>query len=578
MASSEADALLDRLARRGMSRRQLLQLMGVASAGGVAALQLDPVFAAVNWERHPGADLGSYAPARGLAVQSLAKDTAVAWIVNNRPALVEVANRIWDYAELSLREWRSSLALATLVRDNGFTVEWGTAGMPTAFIASYTNGAGGPTIGFSGECDALPGLSQRGGSPVHEPIEFYDDPYRSSYGPGHGDAHNTLGTAGAAAAIATKEAMQRHNLAGTLRYFGSAGEEQLVGKAYAVRDGVYQGLDAFVDWHPGPDTNTSWGSNSVLISVLYTFMGVAGHGGEPLGNKSALDGVHLMNVAAEFLREKNVAPSARFHYAVSYGGEAPNVTPEIAHVWYYVREGTPARAEVLLEKITACARAAAEASQTDLHVRLLSGTWNTLGNQAGTELRYENMTLLGGPQHTEADAELARAIQTTLGVRPVGLTSEVTPLRPPGAFLGGTSTDLGDVSWQVPTIRGIVTTRPAGCPNHHWNVTATANTNMAHEGMSYAAQYIATTVVDLLQQPAILERMWDEFRERTARVQWRSLVPAGAQPPIYQPPDWFLRETNQAWPPAGIAWPPARYISHGQYGTTGPSMQSAGGA
>jgi len=326
-------------------------------------------------------------------------------------------------------------------------------------------------MGFSGECDALPGLSQRAGSAVHDPIDFVDDPYRTYYGPGHGDAHNTLGVAGAMAAVATRDAMRRQSVSGTLRYFGSAGEEQLIGKAYAARMGVYDDLDAFVDWHPGTENITGWGSNSALISAVFTFLGVAGHGGEPIGNKSGLDGVELMNVMTEYLREKNVAPSGRFHYAVTYGGEAPNVTPEIAHVWYYAREGSPSRVQVLFDKIVTCARAAADASQTEMHYRILGATWNNLGNQIGTELRYENMQDIGGTDHTDTEHTLARAIQATLGVPQVGLRDEVAPLRPPGVFLGGSSTDMGDVSWRVPTIRGTAATRPDLCPNHHWNAT-----------------------------------------------------------------------------------------------------------
>ena len=572
MASAEGDRLLQKMARLGLSRRQLLQLMGTTGVATAAALQLDPVLAAIHWERHPGADTGSYEPRRGLAAGSLAKERAVSWVENNRAKVIDLADQIWDYAELSMREWRSSLALANFLADNGFSIQWGIAGMPTFFLATYSQGSGGPTMGFSGECDALPGLSQRSGSPVHDPIDFVDDPYRPYYGPGHGDAHNTLGTAGAAAAVAVREAMRLHNIAGTLKYFGSAGEEQLVGKAYAVRTGVYDDLDAFVDWHPGTDNSTSWGSNSALISAMFTFLGVAGHGGEPLGNKSGLDGVELMNVMTEYLREKNVAPSGRFHYAVTYGGEAPNVTPEIAHVWYYVREGTPERARVLFDKIVACARAAAEASQTEMEYRIISGTWNTLGNQVGTELRHENMVDIGGTPHSAEDHELAKAIQATLGVPQVGLRDEIAPLRPPGVFLGGSSTDMGDVSWHVPTIRGLAATRPDLCPNHHWNVTATARTSVAHEGMLRAAEWIAATVIDLLTQPSVLAQVQDEFQQRTARTQWYSLIPDGTPPPVFQPPDWFLRQTNQAWPPAGIAWPPQRYVSRGQYGTTGPRM------
>jgi aminobenzoyl-glutamate utilization protein B len=217
MESADSARLWQKMARLGLSRRQLLGYMGTAAAGTAAALQLDPVFAAITWERHPGADPGSYQPRRGLSAHSLAQEGALSWIVNNRQRVVEMSDRIWEYAELSMREWRSQIELANFLRDQGFQIRWGVAGMPLFFIATFQQGNGGPTIGFSGECDALPGLSQRAGSPVHDPIDFVDDPYRPSYGPGHGDAHNTLGSAGAAAAAAPADAMRRYNQAGTHR-------------------------------------------------------------------------------------------------------------------------------------------------------------------------------------------------------------------------------------------------------------------------------------------------------------------------------------------------------------------------
>ncbi|MGH3098630.1 MAG: amidohydrolase [Streptosporangiales bacterium] len=498
------------------------------------------------------------------------------WIERNKRQIIELANDIWKYAETSMQEWHSQLALAKLLERNRFRVEWGIGGMPTFFVATYKHRTGGPVLGFNSESDGLPGLSQKAGATTHEPIRFVDDPYRPYYGPGHGDAHNTLGAGGVAAAIATARSMTRHGLPGTVKVFGAAGEEQLVGKTYAVRAGAYDGLDTFIGWHPSSVTSTGWGSSLALISGVFTFLGIGGHGGSPLGSKSALDGVSELAAMMEFLREENVSCSGRIHYAVVYGGEAPNVIPDLAHVWVYAREASPDRVQVLFDKIAAAAEAAAHATQTTVVKTVHAAVWNKLGNKVGAELLHENMTTIGPPRHSHADQALAKELQKSLGVSSQGLSTDIIPLRPPDLGGASFSTDVAEVSWQTPTLGCIATTKPLGTPNHQWNVVSTAATHVAHAGMISAAKYLAATMIDLATQPDILREIQDEFKKRSGSIKWESLLPPDQQPPVYEPPDWFLHKTQQSWPLPGIQWPPERFISREDYGTVGPPLPPPG--
>jgi len=570
----DAENLKDRAAQE-LSRRRMLQVLGVgAGATAVSALSGDPVWAATQgYDAKLGVTQANYEPPTSAAKQSSAKDAALDWIDGNQSAITGLSDEIWHHAELSLREWNSSLATAAMLRSHGFRIDWGTAGLPSAFIATYSQGSGGPTLGFNAECDALPGLSQKKGVTVHDPLVYNYDAYGPTFGPGHGDAHNTLGAASVGAAIAVSKAIKKKNLPATIRVFSSAGEEQLVGKAYAVKMGAYDGLDAFLDWHPTSVTSTGWGTNSALLSATFTFLGSAGHGGSPLGNKSGLDGALLMATMTEFLREKNVAASARFHYAVINGGGAPNVTPDMCSIWYYVREGSPARVNVLYDKIVACAQAAASASQTTLSYRFNSAVWNTLGNKAGAELMFANMQQIGPAQFTAADNVMAKQIQASLGKPQTGMPTTIIPLSAPNpTFLGGASSDTADVSWRTPKISCVTPIWPGGTPNHNWAATACAATNIAHQGLLAASRYLAGTAVDLITQPTVLAGIQQEFRDRTAGITWHSLIPDGTQPPIYQPPDSFLRKTGQTWPPAGITWPVPPLVSHEKLGTDGPPL------
>lgn len=463
---------------------------------------------------------------------------ATAWIEENVPVLTGLADRIWAYAEPSLREWRSALATAELLRAHGFTIEWGTAGLPAAFVA--THGGRGPVLGFNVEYDALPGLSQRAGVPRHEPVTFTGDEYAPSYGPGHGCGHNALAAASAGAAIAAARALGGR---ATIKVFASTGEEQLVGKAYAVRDGAYDGLDAFLDWHPSPVTATGWDVTSALYSATFSFLGSPGHGSNPLGTRSGLDGVLLLTGMIERLRAGNVSPSGRISYAIG-GGGAPNVTPDLQTLWVYVRESTHAAARTLYDKVVACAQAAATASQTRLEHRLVTAIREGLGNRAGAELLHHTMDELGPPAFTDSDHAFATRLQAAIGRPQSGLATGVLPLRPPAEpDLGGPSSDTSEVSWTAPHLSLTAAVVPLGVPLHSWAATASTGTAIAHAGLLAAARYLAAAAVTLAEQPETLAAIRQEF---AARERMPGPLPAGAEPPRHQPPPEFIKATGQA--------------------------------
>ncbi|MGW7515541.1 amidohydrolase [Streptomyces sp. NPDC054796] len=564
------------LAASGMSRRQIMQLLGAAgvTAATATAVAADPVMAATGTATGTVAGDGGYEPPEGLAQDSAAKRSALAWIERHESRITGLNDEIWENAELSLREWKSSIAEADFLREAGFEVEFGTAGFPTAFTATFSQGSGGPVIGFSGEYDALPGLSQKKGVGEHDPLDYVHDPFSPGYGPGHGCGHCALGTAAAAAAAAVARAAKQHKLDVTVKFFGSTAEEQLIGKTYAVSEGVYDGLDAFLDWHPSTGNATGWGSTNAMTAITFTFLGVAGHGGTPLGNKSALDATVMMATMSEFLREESMAPSARLHWAITNGGDIPNVTPEISEISYYVREGSPARVQSLLDKVIAVSEAAAKASRTSVRHKITSACWNQLPSKSFAELMHDNMRQIGPPKFSDEAQNLAKQLQKSLGLPEKGLHDKIADLTPPNpVFMGGGSTDVADISWQVPTVSLGTALAPVGSKMHTWSTASCAGSAPGHTALLAAAKYLAATAVDLLTQPKLLKGLKEEFAERTKDVDWKTALPEGYEPPMYEPPAWFLRKTGQSWPPDNITWPPVRVISKEKFSSLGPDLE-----
>jgi amidohydrolase len=567
----------------GLTRRGFLGMAGAATASATAlglggGLAGDPVLAATGGLATAAADpdASGYEAPTGLAKDSPAKETALSWIDRRDQDLIGLNDRIWEYAEPSLQEWNSALAEAEFLRRNGFTIEWGAGGLPSTFVATFSNGTGKPVIGFSGEYDALPQLSQNPDSTEHDPLVYDHDPYAPNYGYGHGCGHSALGAAAAGAAVAVAKAMTRHRVDGTLKFFGSTAEEQLVGKAYAVKRGVYDGLDAFVDWHPSSSNAAGWGSSNALESIAFTFMGTNGHGGSPLGNKSALNAARATALLSDLIREQHMDASARLHFTIPDAGRVPNVNPSMCGIWFFVREGSPERVRILADKIRDCARGAALATQTTMTHRTTAAVWNVLPLQLGAELMHDNMVTVGPPAFSEADQRYGRALQKSVGVEPTGFDDEVSPLAPPETvFTGGGSTDVADISWNVPTLRMGTAGIPSDTKNHSWLRTGATASNAGHVAMVQAARYLAAVTVDLLTQPDMVAGLKEEFAARTKKVKWRSLLPGDYQPPVFEPPAWFLQRTQQSWPPPGVTWPPPRQVAQEKYSPIGADLPPA---
>jgi len=435
-----------------------------------------------------------------------------------------LSDRIWSYAELGLQEFKSSELLADTLEKAGFTVERGLAGMPTCFVATY--GQGKPVIGFLGEFDALPMLSQKGRVPKKEPLV--------EGAPGHGCGHNTMGAASVAAAIATSQAMQKFGLKGTIKVFGSPGEEILASRPYMVRAGLFTDVDVVIDNHSSSDFGTAYGvSGNAVISAIFTFKGKTAHSaGAPWAGRSALDAVELMNVATNYLRE-HLNPAHRLHYIILQGGEAPNVVPDRASVWYYVRN-TDDQLEAMFERVLNCARAAALATGTELtEVRVLSATHQFHGNKTLAELIQKNIELVGMPDWEAGEEEFARALQQELGSGEKGLKKEVNPLREPrDPFIGGGSTDVGEVTLVAPTATVRFPANVPGAVGHHWSTVASVFGSIAWKGLNAGARAMALTAVDLLTGPEELKKIRAEFEEYMKTHSYKSFLPAEARPPL----------------------------------------------
>jgi aminobenzoyl-glutamate utilization protein B len=448
-----------------------------------------------------------------------AKATALEWIEHNRSGIVDVNQAIWGYAELGLQETRSARTLMDWLESNDFTIEEGVAGMPTAFVANY--GSGQPIIGLLAEYDALPDLSQ-----VAEP---HREP-RIVDGAGHGCGHSLYGAGSTAAAIAIRQAMAAHDLPGTVRLYGTPAEETVIGKIYMVKAGFFDDVDAVLRWHPMDVTEAMYTTSLAMASVKFDFAGVSAHAAAaPERGRSALDAVELMNVGANYLRE-HVKDDARIHYVITEGGGQPNVVPARAQVWYYIRAYVHADVAAYYGRLLDIARGAAMMTRTDVSVHIDSDTHELIPNRPLAELVDANLRLIGGPDFSSTEETFARMLQEGFAResniefdRPV--LEEIRPL-PQEPARTSASTDVGDLSWKVPTGGLTVASYPAGIPIHSWPVVAASGAPMGHRAMLVAAKTLAASGIDLLTRPATLEAARADLRARTAGAEFRSLLPA----------------------------------------------------
>ncbi len=467
-------------------------------------------------------------PASGAAAKAkIAKEKQFVLDWLGRAEAVEkfgrVSDAIWEYAELGLQEFNSSKLLADTLEAAGFKVERGLAGMPTCFVATY--GSGKPVIGLLGEFDALPMLSQKGRVAKKDPVV--------EGAPGHGCGHNAMCTAAAAAAIAVKEAMDAHGLKGTIKVFGSPAEEIVASRPYMIRAGLFEGVDAVIDNHSSSGFGTGYGvDGNALFSTIFTFKGKTAHSaGAPWVGRSALDAVEIMNVATNYLRE-HLQVSQRMHYVILEGGEAPNVVPDKASVWYYVRN-TDGRLEDMYARVVNCAKAGALAAGVELAgMRVVSAIHQRHANKAAAELFQKNIELVGMPAWSEEEQAFAKALQKELGAKEEGLPAAVEKLEPPqGDGFGGGSSDVGDVTLVAPTATITFPGSVPGSIGHHWSNVACWYGSTAWKGLNAGAKAIAASAVDLLTKPEELGKLRKEFEEYTKVHPYKPFLPADATPP-----------------------------------------------
>ncbi len=445
------------------------------------------------------------------------KEAAAAAIDARRADLVSLADQVWGFAETALRETRSAALLADYAEKQGFRVERGVAGMPTAFVASY--GGGRPVIAVLGEYDALPGLSQKA---VPERAVL------APGAPGHGCGHNLFGAASLGAAVAVKELMAAGKLPGTVRYYGTPAEEAIGGKAYMVREGLFRDVDVALAWHPADRTHADMQGGQALVDVIVEFHGRTAHAAfDPWNGRSALDAAELFTHGVNMMRE-HVKPSVRMHYVIPDGGDVPNVVPDHAKVWLWARDFERRGVDEVLARLRKVAEGAALMAGVTGKVTVQAGDYEILVNESGARLLDANLRRVGPLAFTPEEEEFARELQKAAGVEPSGMDATIGPLE--GQEKEGGSTDVGDVSWNVPTLHVSVATAPRGVPWHAWPVVAAGGTSIGHKGMVLAAKTLALTMVDLFDDPAARAAVRAEFERKTQGFVYKAYIPDGPPP------------------------------------------------
>ncbi|MEE8134610.1 MAG: amidohydrolase [Gemmatimonadales bacterium] len=501
-----------------------------------------------------------------LSGQSLERlrDEAQQEVVGMAKLSQEIVDMIFSFSELGFQEKWTVEYITGLLRDEGFTIQMGAAGMPTGYIASW--GSGSPVVGIMGDIDGLPETSQKPGVAYHDPL--------IPGGPGHGEGHNSAPAVDVVAAIATKRIMERRGLPGTIKVIPGVAEELVSSRTYMVNAGVFEGMDVMLSTHISRNFTSSWGiSGSGLVSTLFTFHGVSAHGaGSPWRGRSALDGVELMNVGWNFRRE-HLRLQQRSHYMIPNGGSQPNVVPSEASVWYYYRELDYPRIKALHELGQQMAQGAALMTGTTVTERILGAAWPSNMSKPLAERMHENLLLVGMPEWSPADIQLAEAAQRELDVEVVGLPTEVEEeLQESSQGMGGGSDDIAEVSWNLPTIRLRYPGNIPGMTGHHWSSGIAMATPIAHKGANAGAQVIAMTAVEVMADADLVAEAWRYHREvQTKDYQWVSLIPEGVEPPI------FLNEERMArFRPMleALRYDPSKYATYlEQLGITYPTIK-----
>jgi aminobenzoyl-glutamate utilization protein B len=432
----------------------------------------------------------------------------------------ETARRIWELAEVGYQEHESSALLQTHLREGGFRVEAGVAGIPTAFVAEW--GSGEPVVAILAEFDALPGITQDD-SPERSP--------RADRNAGHACGHHLFGTGSVAAARAVKAWLESSGTAGTIRLYGTPAEEGGAGKVYMVRDGLFEDVDAVLHWHADDENNASPSTSLANKSAKFRFHGVSAHAaGAPERGRSALDGVEAMNVMVNMMRE-HVPEATRIHYVITSGGAAPNVIPDFAEVFYYVRHPESETVAELFERVVAAAEGAALGTGTTVEHEIIHGIYSLLPNEVLARVMDANLQAVGGVTYTDEEAAFASVVQRSFDGR-VPALEQAGRVQPYELRRGGGSTDVGDVSWVVPTAGMRAATWVPGTAAHSWQAVAAGGTTIGAKGMMVAAKTLARTAVDLFLDPSLAQRAEAERRERVGPdYVYRALV-GDRDPPL----------------------------------------------
>jgi len=449
------------------------------------------------------------------------KETAFAAIDRNKDEIVKVGDAIYSFAELGMQEFETSKFCVDILKSIGYKVETGISGIPTAIMATY--GSGKPVIAVHIEYDAVPSGSQAPG--VTERREIVKG------APGHAEGHNTNAAVWIGAAYAIKEAIDKHNLKGTIKLFSAPAEEQLVSRPFFVRDGYFKDVDASFHAHVGDELSTSYGLRQyAIMSVEYEFFGKTAHAGmSPWLGVSAVDAVKLMDIGWDVLRE-HLPPTQRSHSVIVNGGIQPNVVPDYAKIWFFFREATYEGANNLYMKAKKIAEGSALMTGTTWKENVLSACWPTRDNQTMAEIVQSNIELVGMPTWTSEEQSLAKAIQKAAGVKEAGLRTKISPLKQ--AAQRTSSNDSGDITWTTPHGRITFPSNVPGVAFHHWAAAIATATSIAHKATIAGTKVLAGSMVDLLTKPELLAKAKETFKKEVAGATYRPLLPPDQKPPL----------------------------------------------
>jgi aminobenzoyl-glutamate utilization protein B len=463
----------------------------------------------------------SYGSINAQSVNKLKKELLNS-IEQKSDELVTMSDNIWHAAEVAFREEKSAEYLIAYAKQNGFDVDSDLAGMPTAFTATY--GEGSPVIGIIGEFDALPGLSQTTAPYKNELTEG---------GAGHGCGHNLFGTASLGAAVAIKELIEKGSLKGTVKFFGTPAEEKFFGKLWMIRDGIFDNVDVVMDWHPADKTEANVQPSLALVDFMVEFKGQSSHASaDPWNARSASDALELYTHGINSYRE-HIKPSVRIHYHIQDAGQVVNVVPDYSRIWVRVRDITREGLAPVYDQVRKMAGGAAIMANVDHKISLISGIHDLLPNRTGGVVMQKNLEALGDIQYSEEEILFALEMQENNGKPKIGIDGKIRPLRETLESPGGGSTDVGDVSYNVPVVSLAATTAPKGVPWHSWSVVASSGMSIGHKGMLHATKALGMTMVDIFKDENLRKEIKKEFDERIGDYKYDPFLDPGPPPIDY---------------------------------------------